>query len=472
MKRLSVILALITLTAGIAFAQTMPGWESPQSASTQGRYRGASDNFIIPGAYTGVSFKKFFAMTSFANSGRVQLGYATKIKDLYLAAAYGGSFWANYTPFNFTEKYDADWYGGGKTIQEYKSLDWASGDPENRFALLFGIADMGFRFTLSSTYEKVFIDDFSYQSGYYASYKAGRGAITPQFAWSMAKDLSKNGIRPWATLGLGFIKKYRMYDQYTDTGAAGIYVENSQNYFEPVFDIGLGGYTFYKNDSGFRASMDLDYQLAFQIHKNEYSYTNANGKYQTGIIKGYNDNGNLYEYSLVQNMFTPSVSGQWSGGNVALRFKLNMPVTITNTETTGLAVETASTGGNLVRDGAELNSTKIGFAPNLRLAAQWKILSNFTLNAGGRVTLNAISRQTTKGSNSYTQGVETANTSTIGVVNNFGNTTNQLTAGVTFLPMSNMTLEASCGIGSNNIISVFDPTGLMRFGSLLVSLRF
>jgi len=472
MKRLSVILGLITVMTGVIFAQTMPGWESPQSAATQGRYRGAGDNFIIPGAYTGVSFNNFFAMTSFANSGRVQLGFAAKTNNLYFAAAYVGTFWANYTPFNYTERYDTNWPGGGKTIPEYNNLGWGSNAPENRFALLFGIADMGFRLTYISTHEKFSIDNFSYQASYYAGYKAERGAITPQLAWSMAKDISKNGIRPWASFGLGFVRNYSMNEQYTAAGNTGNIVTNSQNYLEPVFDAGLGGYTFYKNDSGFKASADLDYQLTLQMYKNVYSYQDAEGKYQIKTINGRNNNGNLDEYSYIRNMLTPSVSGQWSGGNLALRFKLNLPVTITNSEATEMAVDMVSVNGDLLRNGANITSSTISFAPNLRLAAQWKIIPNLTLNTGGRITLNALSRQTIKGGNSYAQGIETAYTSTKGIVKNFGSTTNQLTAGVTFLPFSNMTFEASCGIGANNIVSVFDPAGILTFSNLLVSLKF
>ena len=65
MKKLIVILVLITIIAGSVYAQSVGGWESPQSIATQGRIRSDADNFIRPDGYAGVNFDGWYAMTSF-----------------------------------------------------------------------------------------------------------------------------------------------------------------------------------------------------------------------------------------------------------------------------------------------------------------------------------------------------------------------------------------------------------------------
>jgi hypothetical protein len=476
MKKLILIAVIFSVIAGFAFPQSMPGgFESPQSAATQGRYRSASDNYIRPDAFNGVSFKNYFLMTSFAAANRATLGFAAKVNDLYIGVGYIGSFWANYTAYNFTEIRSNPWDTGVKTFSEYNTITPTGIRPENRLALLFGLSDMGFRITYSTTHESFLSEDILYNGEYYKNNSTAIGIISPQLAWALTKDLTSNGVRPWATIDLNFNRDYQKSEIYESDGTTlGKQVNYSRNYKEPVFNAGIGGYTFYRNQSGFRASADLDYSLTMRFYNSEYSYIDSSDKYKISTIKGTNINDALTETSSIQNLITPSVSGQWSGGNLALRFKLNLPVTLTNGKSTGLAINDEDpSSGKLEKHGNDSKSTSIGFAPNLRLAAQWKLLPNLTLNAGGRITVNTISRTTTK-SDSYEQGVTPPDSVNLKqITKTFGGTANQLTAGITFNATNNMTFEASSGvtIGGVNVFSS-EADGLLNFTRLLVSLRF
>jgi len=476
-----VMAVMLSALVGNLWAQLgMEGWASPQSDATQGRYRSAADNFIRPDAYTGVSFDSFFSMASFRATNRAQLGYATKFGDTYVAAAYGGSFWANYTNFSYTEGNTAWQPGGTKSVPNYSSLSFNTGTPENRVALMLGIADMGFRLTFSSTYESLSIkEDFVSSGDAYKSYEAARGAITPQLAWSMAKDLTPEGIKPYVVFDLGFAQSYTKQEKYdiATTSFQDVVVISSNNHVDPRLRVGLGGYTFYKNDSGFKAIADLDYDLLMQFYSNEYSYTDG-GKYKISKISGRNNSGALSEYSYFNNLITPSVAGQWSGGPLALRFKLNLPVGIISEPSTGVY---AKANGDLGKNGADSTTTTVSFSPDLRLAAQWKAMSKLTLNIGGRIN-PSVKRETVETDATYTMDVKNSDSSSKKVTDTFNGTTNQLTAGVTFLPTSNMIFEVSSGVSNttlpanatNNDINVFDTSkdGLLYFSNFLVSLKF
>ena len=477
MKRISVFAALILISAAAVFAQVtssspaMPGWSSPQFTATQGRFRGAADNFIRPDYYNAVTFDKFFAMTSFALTDRAQLGYAGKIGGLYIGAAYGGTFWAGYTNFNYTEQEYATWPGGSKRVPVY-GFDPAApfgangGDAtENRIAVLLGVADMGFRFTLSSVnHELISIKDSvvggNAGAAAVSSYEAERGNITPQIAWAMAKDLTENGIRPYVILDLGFERRYAK----GEAAGGGDYVVYSENHFDPKLTLGLGGYTFYKNEGGFRLLADFEYALALRIYENEY----LDGSNKISKIKGLNTGGanGLTENTYNGHLLTPAISGLWSGGPLGLRFRLNLPVIIYGQESTAMTVN-----GSGLDSGTKTTTSFLGFAPNLQLAAQWKIVSKLTLNAGGRIGLAAVSRTTTDIEYNTTPA-----TSTKGIRDSHGDTSNQLTVGFTFLPTDNLTFEASTGVSSpaSNNINVFDTSanGLLNFTSLLVGLKF
>jgi hypothetical protein len=478
MKKFFIFASLILISAAAVFAQAvtssspaMPNWSSPQFTATQGRFRSAADNFIRPDYYNAVTFDKFFAMTSFAATDKAQLGYAGKIGNMYIGAAYGGNFWANYTDLTYTEQEYAAWPGGSKKVPVYGfnySNPFTSKTPENRIAVLLGLADMGFRFTFSSVgHELISLKDSVVGGSAVKSYEAERGRIIPQIAWAMAKDLSENGIRPYVLLDLGFTRDYIKGETISAIGPNNAYVGYSENSFDPKLTLGLGGYTFYKNEGGFKLLADFEYALELRIFENEYSYQNGTGYYEIAKIKGINGGGSggLSEDTYSGHLLTPALAGQWSGGPLALRFRLNLPVTFVGAESTDMTIN-----GSGLDSGDKSSLSFIGFNPNLVLAAQWKIVSKLTLNVGGRITLGNIGQETTETTSKGTPGIPSTSTKTI--TGRRGASSNQLTIGFTFLPTDNLTFEASSGIGTNNAINFTEDYGLLNFTSLLVGVRF
>jgi len=522
MKKLIVIAVMFAVLAGSVYGQAVTGWESPQSQSTAGRMRSAADDFIRPDSYTSAGVNDWFGMASFATTTRVDMGYAKKLEKLYIAAYYGGTFGQNLPTDNYTERY-SPWSGNYRTVPVYGLTGGApyaapppshsiigTDRPNNNAAILIGVADMGFRLALYSTYETFSKDDFLLQHNYswdddddqdtpnatgtdyyqYKSFKEEAGTITPQLAWSRTKNLTDKGIKPYVTLDLGFVRNYtaqEVYDYSAPYASGGMHITNSQNYFQPQLGVGLGGFTIATN-GGFSASVDLDWVLRLRAYDdNEYSYVDASGNYKTNKIKGFltsvydaNTGNYTYTYSergYVFNEFTPSISGSWSKDKLRLRFKLNLPVAFTNEDTTNFALKTGTVNGDLVKQGNDQKAATVAFSPNIRLAARWQAISKLALNTGARINIASITGITTEGE-TYAQGVLNPNSSYKTTNTTYGNTANQFFVGATFTPTDNLTVEATTGLNgtskSTNNLNVFDSsgTGLFNFGSILVSVKF
>jgi hypothetical protein len=507
---LAAALLLSVLAAGGLSAQTPPHdfVVSPQSTASEGRYRSDADNFIRTDSYSGVKFDKFYAYTSFypapgtgAVGNRAALGFATKFGETFVSAYYSGNFWSGTTGFTYTEQ-ELNFGGSDKTFPVYADNPTFSATiPDNRVAILLGVANMGFRLSYAWTYESFKKDDFAvgekiqnpdyiadpndrlpgyeentpefiFDGNFYKNYQMGLGVIAPQIEWAMAKAFTDRGIQPKITLNLNFFRNYAKVETYVNNTNESVdeRIANSQNYFNPHLLVNVGGFHVY-NQNGFRATVDLDYELNLRLYNNEYSYSDDGGRtYKIDKIKGLNNNDDTYsENSYIRNLVTPSLAGQWSGENLALRFKLNLPLRFTNQET---ATMTLNNDSKMEQNGADRKTSEFQFAPNLRLAAQWKAVPDkLHLYAGGRLNLGNITRTTTETS-TYTAGKEDVNNSTKTIANDFEATNNALKIGVTFLPIENLTFEAACGIGTNNSISVFDWSGLLNFTTLLVSLKF
>ena len=478
---IAIALSMFAAGGGALWAQGMgvTGWSSPQGTATQGRIRSVADDFIRPDSYTSARIGNWFAMTSFASTNSVSLGYAKKLEKVYIGAYYGGTFWANITPFNYTEQ-DIPWPNAGdstKTVPVYDNLNFTTPGPSNRIAVLIGVADMGFRLTFFTDHESFSKKDLRDSTGggtNYKSYKQDFGSIRPQLAWSMTKNLTENGVKPYATLDLDFQRDSMKAE--LAAGDAGEYIGRSANIFEAVLQLGLGGYTFYTKEA-FRLSADFEYRLTPRIYSNKYNYVDG-GKNKAGKIKGLNDDGDLTENGYFSNLITPYLAAQWGDGPVALRTRLQLPMTITNAKVTPMELN----GDKLEKDGVYTNTTTFGFNPSLQLALQWRPITKLAINAGGLIGLGNIGGTTVK-STTYVADKEQDNSATKRVNKTIPATvTNQLFLGATFNPTEYLFFEAVCGatasstpIGGtgSNRISIFDTTnGLFSFGSILVGLKF
>ena len=496
---LAAILLLAMFVAGGLWAQQLPGsntaigspgqgaWTSAQSTATQGRYRSAADDFIRPDSYTSAKINNWFAMSAFVTDGnRVHLGYAKKLENLYIGAYYGGTFWTNFFDNNYKEGLVT--FGGinNAKVPVYASTPaFKANAPDNRVAILIGAADMGFRFSFRTTHDHIDLTDFQVNNGIdpvvdYKSFKSAKGLISPQIAWSMSKNMTPKGIKPYATFDLDFNRDYERSVIVGDPAQMGENVAKSANYIQPIFGMGLGGYTLY-NQNGFSFSADLDNIFTLRTYndnKMRAGAGTAGDPYRALSIKGTWDGTTAYKYSRwVQDVITPSVSGSWSEGSLALKFKLNMDMTLGGYRKT----EMEAYGNGLLNDGDDDKVFFAGFNPNLRLAMQWKCVPDrLTLNAGGRINMGNLTRTTSKTEN-YASGMKVYNGTKVTV--DKGATTNVLGIGATFTPTGNITFEATCGAtasstavggGNGNRIRVFDGgnDGFFTFANILASLKF
>jgi len=478
---------LLLMSAAGAWAQNLPGniWSSPQSTTTEGRYRSNADNFIRPDQYAGLSLNNWFGMVSFlmdASSGGVATaGFAAKANSVYISAFYCGNFWANAPSNNYTEEEPATTPLGGAAGTVYNvynniSVGGAS-NPVNNAAILIGVADMGFRLTFRTNYQSFNKSGIVTAGQLYDNYLSEMGYLAPQIAWAMAKDLTKNGIRPYVSADVTLDRDYQKTKtaDVDGTGNTGEFIGRSLNHIDPSLAFGLGGYTFYSNE-GFRLSADLDYVLTFNFFDNEYSYVD-NGANKIGKIKGtYSPGSNPYvEQFVMSNLVTPSLSGQWGKDKLALRFKLNLPLTFESKDQNSMALD----GGDLIYNGASNSTFTFVFRPDLRLALQYKIIPDrLVLNVGARIQATAITLDTIDQTN-YLDGEKVSarkmhNNSFI----NIGSGTqfvSRFNIGASFNFTENAWVEATTGVSNgfgDGAIEVFAPGGLFSFGSILVALKF
>jgi hypothetical protein len=494
-KVFSLVLMLMITVTGV-WAQNLPArpgstnsvWSSPQSSTTEGRYRSNADDFIRPDAYTNLKFDKWFGLVSFlwdpsTYDAIATAGFATKAGGLYISAFYSGNFWAGAPENNYIiQEPDPVPAGGdeGKTYTVYKNGINVSGatNTYNNVAVLIGFADMGIRLTYLTNHQIFDKNDIVTGDQLYKSYREESGYIAPQIAWAMSKNLTSNGIKPYATIDLVFQRDY----QITETNGAdaagntGAKVGRSANHFDPSLSLGLGGYTFLNID-GFRLSCDLDYVLTLNIYDNEYNYI-EDGKNKTGNIKGtYSPGVNTFvEKSYVQNKITPSLSGQWGKDNLALRFKFNLVLDFIGKEDNSMMPD-PDNSSKLVYGGSSYSYSTFTFQPDIRLAFQYKIIPDkLTLNAGARIQASAITLETI----TVTDYIDGDKKATSEIHNeSFGTTSNfrsRFSIGPTFNLTENLWIEATTGVtnafGNEGTIDIFAPGGLFSFGSIMVALKF
>jgi len=474
MKKIFGLAAVLTIAAAGLWAQAAGHQAdadeiltSPQYRATQGSFHSAADDFIRPDTYVNTGMDRHFTYISYDTWDMASFGYATQLGSVYLAAYYGGNFWSGVTSFNATERYMSGWPGGGKDVPVYDRLPELNYSTNtSRFAALIGFANMGIRLQYGTTWQSFnSAKDFAVIGGkYYKSAETSIGVISPQIDWSMTKPFLPGGIQPAASLALNIARDNLRFEEISS--ASGEQVSRSANYINPVLYLALGGYTFY-NKNNFKWSADFDYQLDLYLYANDYSYLDS-GSYKIKRVKGLNTGTAISEDSFISNRIRPMLSGSWSGGPLALKARLNLPMTFIGAEKTPLRI---NADGSLDRHGTYTKDTLFTFTPSVELGVQWKIFSDkLFINAGGKVetTLTLGNQLTTN----YDAGAQEPNSNTRTAKNSFGNSSTALTAGLTFNPTANISLDASCGIEGDNSIDVFKDGGLFNFTRILVSVKF
>jgi hypothetical protein len=502
-------LLLLTIAASGLYAQNVETdpdngkSASPTNIGTSGRFKTAIDDFISPQDYSGLKLNNWFGYVSWANPFQPQLGFAKQINNIYLALYYKGTLWGGFNNFAGKEEIVPTFMGGAddKKLTTYDMpapLDY----PDNSVAVLFGFADMGIRLGFSSTYDSFKSDgDMRYVSGVasgvttynnYKSYVVENGNLVPQIKWGMAKDLIKQGIRPYATVTLNFHRENLKVDEYVETGGviktSGEKILYSQNYFQPTLAAGMGGFAFY-NANGFKSSLDLDYTLRLIVYSNDYSYAkdtslliNPNDYiYGTATIKGTwgptsatDITPVLRERSNVFNSVVPSVSGSWSSGNLGLKAKFRVNLDFDSSKTTDMNTirDDGITNGNLQKQGISEIRNVFTLTPRLDLGLQYGIIPDrLTLNTGGRLA-RGISYTTADLKEYDDYGNEDQMKASNSKSTSFGTMTWDLYASAMFNFSGNAWVEASTGVQSGVNIFSTGVNGLFNFTSIAVGLKF
>jgi hypothetical protein len=478
---------------------------SPTNFGTSGRYKSSIDDFIQPQDYLNLKLNNWFGYAAFGNPGSTnlltpRLGFAKQISNIYLGLYYSGTFWNGLNDFTSTEKTETTFFGSDKSVNQY-TIPASLTRPDNSVAVILGVANMGFRIGFSSTFD-TFNKSETLTDGtdFYKSYVLETGNLVPQLKWGMAKDLLPQGIKPYATVTLGFERNNNKYEQYESASKTeGEYVVNSANIIHPVFDVGLGGFTFYNKD-GLKGAADLDYTLDISSYDdNEYSYLDGSGNFKTKKITGTargkyeleddpddpinNPQISVYrpeiiERSKIINKIIPSASVSWSSGNLGVKAKLRANFDITNETSTAMAPKA---DGSLQKSGNDTTIDTFAFTPRLDLGLQYKLVPNkLTLNVGGRIAHQITS--TTTDTKVYAAGTEDKKKATKTIKTDYRASSNantdrvdtyRLYTGAALNFTDNVALEAVTGIQSGvDVFATGGSNGLFSFGSLAFSLKF
>jgi len=485
-NKLVFVALLLAVNFGNLWAQGLPAgiWTSPQNIATEGRFRSDADDFIRVDAFTNLSLNNWFGMVSFLQDAQNRAiatgGFATNARNIYFAVFYSGNFWANAPTNNPIERQfgsDNAPAGGqpGVTYRVFGSINVAP-DPVNNVALLIGFADMGFRLTYRTNYQSFRDSNIVVANQLYRNFSAGHGYLAPQIAWGMARNLTRNGIRPYVTLDLVLNRHFSRMETVGPNadGNTGERVERSSNFIAPQLAVGLGGLTVFSNDAGFSGSVDFDYELALRIYNNEFSYLVGN-TLRIGQISGTNNPGTfpLVERSYMSNRFIPAVSGSWRQDRIALGFRFNLPVTITNESSAIMGLNPSNV---LINAGASDTRDTLAIQPDLRLGLQYVLVPDrFTLNAGARIQTTAISLARIS-REVYNEGGSMVHSERIHLDSYGGTFVSNFHVGLNFNFLENIWVEATTGVsnafGNEQAIDIFMPGGLFSFGRIMVGLRF
>lgn len=496
---------------------------SPQSEVTRGKFESDSDYFISVRNYTNMDFDKFFSVASYKRqrstdidnsklfyANVAQLGAATRIGKLYMGMSYIGNALLDFGSrgsgniYSYTDQIldspDGD-ERAWKVFNGFPELSYGRNMIHNEAALLFGIADMGFKLYYASNYQKNSQSDFvstSNQGRFYKSYNEEMGHINPGIVWGMVRELIPDrGIKPEVGLDLNFFRwsiKQENYDSNTGE-PGGEYVRSSQNRFIPGISISTGDFTMYRlNNFSLNAGLNYGIKMYF-FFDNEYSYPDASGKYQTKKLKGGMSLSNgeadisadtfTEDESQIHNALTPNISVHWSGERIGLSGSFNVAMDFDHSTHIGKALKQGANDGSLVKGGEEMVRDIYKIVPGFDFAMQYAIVpQKLFLNVGCAVMILSVETTNTD-RKVYANDVENKSLAEkrVYIESNFAST--DLYLGVTFNPTANVGIQAALGVDSGNSVNIFKPGvslpfpdkvqatgGFINFANILMTLKF
>ena len=500
----------IIVTAGLS-AQTPPdmpgGWlgGSPTSSTTRGLFATDADDFIDPAGYSNVEFENRYIMGSFKGAAGANaqafLGYAQKFGSVYVGLFYGGFMGRGYSYPEYTEMTHE--YGGPNNTKSVIALATAPDlsdmfiyNNEDRIAVLVGIADMGFRFSLASSRRSfkesdvMIISDGTSYSDYLVQY----GWLVPELAWGMASPLLEAGIQPTARVELGFFKDYEAANAYNadySNTLGEMLMDDPANVTRLTIEAAMGAYDFHRGEA-LTIGADFSYALSVDMRNNEYGYWDGT-TYKTGTIKGEGiqdlTGQSISEQTDWRHTITPNLILTYNAAdNLTFKARFDLPLQINSGSNTPYVLHTDSAKaakGELVQaQSAYTSTTETTLSPSLSLAMQYKILSDrLFINFGGHITPASFSWETVNSTvwewqnNDPDNGRDRPNSETKRKTRTTENGIINLQLGLTWNITDNAALDVVTGVtnaGPANSVNVFGSgtNNIATFGQLLFGLKF
>ncbi|MDR0474335.1 MAG: hypothetical protein LBH43_11770 [Treponema sp.] len=483
---LAVALLLSIVVAGVVSAQGVDVGTSPQAQGTAGRFKSDADLYMAPDSYTAVEFDKYFAFASYGNNKLAQLGYATRLSDLYLGLAYQGNLFVGLQsqPYMISDQGSFK----GSTDKEVKTYPYVSpmngADNVNNAAVLVGVGDMGIKLTYKSHYQKWNPKEFVAAGTDYKSYLTEYGDINPILSWGMTKGLLDAGVQPWVDLGFNFHRDYAIRETYTGTTANEPDLIKSNNSTLISLGLGAGGYDLFEGSNGLSWWADLEYYLDLKMYSNEFQYTKA-GKRELGKINGLG----MSEMSANKHELDLYLGTGWKGEKVASKLVLILPFVLDNSTDRSMRQKGGvSDTADLEQDGSEDKTSTFSFTPTLKLGTMWDLNDKLSVGLGGVVKFN-LAPMTTINSEDFTAGTaDTDSKSKLVVYGEWDPTANsgaggysthpetsvEFSVSFTLRPSQNLFIEACAGVDANNALEFFgtNGNGLGSFSQILVGVKF
>ena len=463
----------------------------PSGEASGGRLGGWWGDIMDPGSVNGQGFDKWGGYVSFDpdfNKGNMMaLAYGMNLGGgMYISAYYGGTGFSGMFNTSFkTEDTPSD-LAKYKQLKSTDLLPTYNTDNEvtaisqrltndNRFGVLFGVADMGFRLSYASTYNSFNEKDLLFTDGNEAisRFKPGLSLSTGtqnllvsdlsaetgvrqiEFRWAMAKTLVDGlGFKPAFQATIDIVSNNATVDiakQEFDTLGANdpdpvtIF---SQNYLQMAFALESGGITLATQDA-FKFTTALNLALTLRSYDNEFSYEDE-AKMKTVKFAGINYGSGVEDNrSYLSVGIKPSFAAGWADEKVSLSGQLVLSNTITSEGSSYL---------DNAKDKKETDTTEkftYAFAPSLNLGGSYSFNERLTLYMGSKIDFATItSTKTTDVKKKYDSAdpslaVEkdiTTETTEL----TFGAVSTGFKAGFSFAFTDNFILDALTGVNGFN----------------------
>jgi len=444
------VLALAAITV-IGLAMPLGAQTSNQSEATAGVFGTDVDNYMNVNYYDEVNFNKWFGFVGGNTSGIFNLGYATKLKDIYLGGFYTGNVLRTNT--DETTRLTTTWDPSLQqmlTRVDEKTYTRTTTNTNNNIAALVGLTGLnmgikvGFLENITtyntpynagrnggvSTVTQNADGSITYSNNDSLNYEESSGDLIPYLEWGMKLKVGSYTLTPRVAAAVNFFQD-KLIDKFY--GAArteynGIIAgqeridRSGRNNGYTALGIGVGA-DFYLNENMY---VGLDYILGMNIYSQSLGDAGRSGSVSGTInwtsgnnystIDKYIDRIEKYntveitvnERSHMSHEITPSFWKEWKdnvfGENVKLGVLVKLPITITSGfasnytdrwQTTETIYTDANYSQNNITDidnnhtaGNLTETSNFSISPTVGVGVSFDLIpKKFTVNAGIKVNV-------------------------------------------------------------------------------------